>query len=376
MIYLDNAATTFPKPHSVVKAVDDAVKIYGGNPGRSGHKLSLNAAEKIFETRRKAAVLFGAQPENVVFTLNCTHALNIAIKGLAEKGSRVITTELEHNSVLRPLYALVSEKGISRETVKVHNKSDDEIISLFEDKINNKTSLIISTHASNVTGQIMPIRKIYQIAKRYSIPFIVDAAQTAGIFDIKIKRDADIICCAGHKGLYGPTGTGLMVLGDILPHPLTYGGTGNKSLKLNSPPYPPERYESGTVNTVGILGLNAGIDYVGKITTENIYAHEKQLCDTVIKSLSKNDKIVLYTKDTDRAPIVLFNFKNISAPLGAELLSDRGFALRGGLHCAPLAHKALNTLPQGAIRFSPSRFNTQNDILSFCETVNNISCAK
>lgn len=372
MIYFDNAATSFPKPESVVRAVTNGLRIYGGNPGRSGHAISLKAAEQIYSVREQAAALFSAQPENVIFTGNCTHALNIAIQGMARKGGTVLTTNLEHNSVARPLYALSHSKGIQWKSLDVHNKNDDQIVRLFASKLAAHVCLVVCTHASNVTGQTLPIRKIYQLCKSRSIPMVVDAAQTAGVLPIEIGKDADIICTAGHKGLYGPPGTGLMVLNSIFPPPLTHGGTGSESLQLQTPQQPPERYESGTINTAGILGLGAGIRFVRQRGLSQIHSQEMKLCSYAKELLTQIPGIRLYQVKNANVPILSFNFQNLSASMGTQKLSDSGFALRGGLHCAPSAHTALRTLPTGTIRFAPSVFNSTQQVSAFCKAVERI----
>lgn len=377
MIYFDNSATSYPKPLTVISSINTALKKYGGNPGRSGHKLSFLAAKKVFESREKIGTLFSCETENVVFTSNCTHALNIAIKGLYKKNSKIITTELDHNSVLRPLYTLSKNKNVDLKIIKCCNLTDDEIVSNFKEKLDDNVSLIVTTHASNITGQILPIRRIFKLAQEKNIPFILDAAQSGGKLDIKVGIDANIVCLAGHKGLYGPTGTGLLLLdGKFMPKTLMEGGTGNKSLSLEQPNLPPEQYEAGTINTVGIIGLSAGIDFINKRGMKNILNHEKILCDKVYKSFKNNQNIKVFSNPQNQVPIILFNFKNISPSLAVQILSEKGFALRGGLHCSPLAHKALNTLPQGAIRFSPSVFNTNNETAAFIDTVHRMSTKK
>lgn len=377
MIYFDNAATTFPKPPAVMEAAERAIRRYGGNPGRGGHDFTVAVSEKIYEVRLEAAELFGAKPENVVFTSNCTHALNIAIKGLVKQGSEVVISNLEHNSVTRPLHKLTKLKGVRLRQVNVFEKTDRDIIENFKRKISPRTSCVISTHASNVTGQILPIRDIYSICKRRNIPFVVDAAQTAGIIPIKIGVDCDIICIAAHKGLYGPTSCGMMILGDkIRPGTLMEGGSGGDSLNSNPPDYPPERYEAGTVNSVGILALGEGIRFVKDIGCQAILNHELKLCQSALEELSDIYGVTVYQNSfysDNRAPILLFNFDNLTSGEGAEALNKAGFALRGGLHCAPSAHKALGTLPNGAIRFSPSAFNKSQEVEEFCAAVRKIS---
>lgn len=377
MIYFDNAATTFPKPPAVMEAAEMAIRRYGGNPGRGGHDFTVAISEKIYEVRLEASELFGAKPENVIFTTNCTHALNIAIKGLVKRGSEVVISNLEHNSVTRPLHKLTKLKGVRLRKANVFEKTDKAIIEDYKRKISPRTSCVISTHASNVTGQILPIQDIYELCKRRNIPFVVDAAQTAGIIPIKVGVDCDVICIAAHKGLYGPTSCGMMILGDkIRPATLMEGGSGGDSLNSHPPNNPPERYEAGTVNSVGILALGEGIRFVKDLGCQTILNHELELCQFALEELSDIYGVTIYQNSfysNNRAPILLFNFDNLTSGEGAEALNNAGFALRGGLHCAPSAHKALGTLSDGAIRFSPSAFNRHHEVEKFCAAVRKIS---
>ena len=374
MIYFDNAATTYPKPEIVSRAMLKANLMYGGNPGRSGHKLSMKTAEQIYLTRETVAEFFGAQPENVVFTGNCTSSLNTVIHGLYENGKTIITSNLEHNSVSRPVYSVSKNKDVNWIQLDVYGKTDDEIVNSFYRNIGADCCLVVCTHASNVTGQVLPIDRIYKVCKAKGVPFAIDVAQTAGVFPVKINLHADIICAAGHKGLYGPMGTGILILnGEVLPRSLTQGGTGSSSISLEPLNVPPDYYEAGTVNVPGIVGLRYGIKFVNHNGIDSIRKHELELCQLVYDNLVGSN-IEIYTKPYSKsAPIFLFNFRNVSCMDGTKLLSDRGFAVRGGIHCAPMAHRALGTLPEGAIRFAPSIFNTKNQVLDFCRVVRNIS---
>lgn len=377
MIYFDNAATSFPKPPAVMEAAEEAIRKYGGNPGRGGHDFSVAVSERIFAVRSMAADLFGTQAENVVFTNNCTHALNTAIKGLAKCGSQVLTSNLEHNSVMRPLYKLQQCGRIRWSQANVFRKTDAEIVSEFRRRLSPRTGCIICTHASNVTGQILPIREIYRLCQSRGIPFVVDAAQTAGVLPIKVDVDCDIICIAAHKGLYGPTSCGMMILGKrIRPDTLIEGGSGGDSLSTSQPKYTPERYEAGTVNSVGILALGEGIRFVQELGTRMIRNHELELCQTALETLSDISDITLYQTSfysDNQAPILLFNFDHLDSGEGANALNQEGFALRGGLHCAPSAHKMLGTLDTGAIRFSPSAFSREQEVEEFCRAVQKIA---
>ncbi len=376
MIYFDNAATTFPKPPNVLPAVRSAILRYGGNPGRSGHRISLQTAEKVYETRKKAADFFGAEVENTVFTLNCTHALNMAIKGIMKGGGHAITSCLEHNSVLRPLHALYKE-GMIEYSVADVTGNEDEIIANLERELRPNTKVIVITHASNVTGKVMPIERIATLCRLHRIKLVVDAAQTAGIIPIDVKRiGINLLCAAGHKGLYGTTGTGVMILNDTEPlKTLMEGGTGSASGSLDQPEFHPDRYESGTVNTCGILALSAGLDFVKKYGVDRLYRHELGLCQYLLRRLKGMEGITLYQDDLvygKNVPIVLFNVAGLTSMMTTEQLNKAGFAVRGGLHCAPLVHQKLGTEELGAVRFSPSAFNSYAEIELFIDNLKKI----
>jgi cysteine desulfurase family protein len=364
MVNFDNAATTFPKPQVVVDSVTEALTRYGGNPGRSGHKLSMQTAEKIYETREKAAIFFNAYPENVAFTLNCTHSLNLAVKGVADDRGEIIISSLEHNSVARPaIYKAKSEHNVAIAHV---SDNDDDTITNIRKKITNKTRVIVFTLGSNVTGRISPFRRIGELCAKNNICFIADAAQAAGVIPIDMKKDnINILCCPGHKGLYGPSGTGMLITdGKYAIKPLMQGGTGSESLSLRQPEYMPDALESGTVNTSGIIGLGAGIDFISSLGLEDIYRHEFGLCEQFVHNISKITDVIVYMdiKYGKYLPIVLFNIDGMKSSETAEALSERGFALRGGLHCSGLAHKSIGTAPTGAVRFSPSIFNNKKEV--------------
>ncbi len=377
MIYFDNAATTFPKPSSVSQAIDEAVRIYGGNPGRSGHALSMKTAEHIYQIRSRAAKMFGVEVENLVFTSNCTSALNMAIKGYPWKRGQVITSNLEHNAVSRPVYSLARRGIFHWEIAKVHAYSQTEMLSSFLKHFRKGTRAVICTHASNVTGEILPIRKLAKLCHARGAILIVDAAQTAGLLPISIRDDeVDIICAAGHKGLYGPTGTGIMA---VAPHihlkTIWEGGTGSNSKELTQPPFPPDRFEAGTINTVGICGLGAGIDFVQKQGIDAIYQHEMQLSEFVFRSLQEIKKIKLYNHhfaSGTHVPVISFNIDGMTSMETGELLNRKGFALRSGLHCSPMAHRAIGSIEEGTVRFCPSIFNTMEQIKEFLLAIEEI----
>lgn len=368
MIYLDNAATTFPKPVQVTRTVEHALKAYGANPGRSGHEMTLKTSEEIYKCRKKAAAMFGAvSAQDVVFTLNCTHALNLAIKGIVKPGCHVITSNLEHNSVIRPLYALKQQGIINFDVAKVVPGNDRATVEAFRQLIRSNTSVIVCTHVSNVFGVILPIRAIGELAASHGITFIVDAAQSAGVLPIDIQQmNIDYLCMPGHKGLYGPMGTGMLITtkGDILT-PLMEGGTGSVSQQLEQPDFLPDRLESGTVNTPGIIGLSAGLDFVKQKGEEKLYYHELSLTQYLYDGIKKIGNAELYTPrpvSPHFAPVLSFNIKGAASGDIGEALAQQGTAVRTGLHCAPLAHSAFGTMQTGTVRLCPGAFTTRQEI--------------
>lgn len=373
MVNFDNAATTFPKPASVVRAATEALVKYGGNPGRSGHTLSVETADKVYETREKIAEMFGGYPENVAFTVNCTYALNLAIKGIVPPKGHTVISVLEHNSTARPAFER-AQNGDKVNVVKV--SGDDETLVNLRNQINVKTAAIIFTLGSNVTGQITPFRRIGELCKKHNICFIADGAQAAGLVPISLRDDnINILCCPGHKGLYGPAGTGFLITdGKYKIKPIIQGGTGSESLNLSQPVYMPDALESGTVNTSGVIALGAGIDFVNQIGMNTIYEHEMKLCKLLMNEMQNIPQIVIYRnpKVNKYLPIVLFNVKGMVSSEVARMLSDKGFALRGGLHCSGLAHKFIGTAPEGAVRFAPSYFNTTAEVQTLVAAIKEI----
>lgn len=369
MIYLDNGATTYPKPKLVVDKALLSLKKYSFNSGRGGYKESLAAAEQIFNVRTKIGNMFSFEPENVSFTSNCTSALNMAIKGSVKQGDHVIISSLEHNSVRRCVDALASENYITYDIAK-YSFDDDETLENFRKLIKPNTSLIVCMHASNVFGVVFPIERIGKLAKENGIRFIVDAAQSAGVLPINSKKqNIDILCAPGHKGLYGPMGTGFMAVGDnIKLKTIIEGGTGSSSLSLKQPDFTPDRFESGTLNNVGIIALGSGVDFINKKGIENIYNHELKLANYIYDELSKMDDITLYTPKLVRnknCPIISFNVKNYSSEKVALYLAKNDVAVRAGYHCSPLAHKHFGTLESGTVRICPSVFNDFRECKEF-----------
>ena len=376
MIYLDNAATTFPKPESVYENINKAMREYGANPGRSGHKLALQGGRAIYETRELLCKLFNIDnPMNIIFTHNGTDGLNLAIKGLLKPGDHVITTSMEHNSVLRPLKAM--EKIGVKTTIAECDKIGLIDLKDIENSINDDTKLIVTTHASNVTGTIFPVKKIGDLAEKNNIVYMVDAAQSAGVYDIDVKdMKIDILVFPGHKALLGPQGTGGVYIRkglDIMN--MKEGGTGSKSNLLIQPQILPDKFESGTPNTPGIVGLGAGVEYILDRGLESIRNHEKELTRYFINELKKIESVKIYgPKDAEKqAAVISINIGDEDSSEVSYIL-DKVFdiAVRPGLHCAPLAHKTIGTFEQGTVRFSIGPFNTHQDIEKAVQAVGKI----
>lgn len=369
MIYLDNSATTNPKPQSVKNAVERAMNYYSFNSGRGGYKESVYTSDMIFSCREKLSALFGFSSENIAFTANCTTAINFAIKGIVKPGDHIIISNLEHNAVARPVYALF-QKGIIDYDIAEFSFDKEQTINNFKKLIKPNTRAIVCMHASNVFGCVFPIKEIGKLAYENGIIFIVDAAQSAGVLDIDAKRDnIDILCAPGHKGLYAPMGTGFIALGDnIKLDTIVEGGTGSNSMKLAQPDNMPERLESGTLNNIGIAGLSAGADFVGSNGISSIYKHENSLMKYIYTELAKNKNVTLYTpsfNDAFLAPILSFNYKDYPSEKTASLLADKNIATRAGFHCSKLAHTAFSTDKRGTVRISPSVFTKYSECENF-----------
>lgn len=377
MIYFDNAATSSPKPKEVKEAVAGALQRLSANPGRSGHELSLAASDAIFQCRAALADMFRfPAPERIVFTLNCTHSINTVLKGLRLKNCKIVTSSLEHNAVMRPLEKL-KKNGCTIAVAEVFFDDPEATVRSFARLIDDNTRLVICTHASNVCGVVLPIEQIGRLCKDRGVLFAVDAAQSAGVIPIDCSSvPIDFLCMPGHKGLYGPMGTGVLFCKSDLPDTLTEGGTGNFSASFVQPEDYPERFESGTVNLPGIVGLKAGVDFVQKKGVERIHQYEMQLLQTTYRGLKQTRGVTLYTPypDTERyVPVLCFNVAGLHSSQTAELLNKAGYALRAGLHCAPTAHRRMGTLSYGAVRMSPSIFNHPQEIYSFLQSVKRIA---
>lgn len=366
MIYLDNSATTLIKPPQVAQAVYDAINTMG-NSGRGAYNSSISSSMVLYETRELIAEMFNLHyPEQVAFTLNATEALNTAINGLISYNDHIITTELEHNSVLRPLYRL-EEKGTELTIIKANDWGNINYIDI-EKAIKYNTKAIVCTHCSNLTGNVLDIAKIGEICKRHNILFILDASQSAGIFDIDMeKQNIDVVCFTGHKSLYGPQGTGgICIKKGVNISPLKVGGSGIKTFEKTAPSSMPEHIEAGTVNSHSIAGLKAGLEFIQKTGISKIREKENMLVDLFYNSIKNIKDIKIYGdfSTKERGPIVSLNLGNYSSSSVSDELFERfEIATRSGGHCAPLMHKALGTEKQGAIRFSFSYFNTKDEVL-------------
>lgn len=369
MIYFDNAATTFPKPPAVTREMLRCMREYGGNPGRSGHRLSMAAAEAVFNVREALAEFFGiSKPENIVFTANCTSALNLAISGIAKRGDHFLISDLEHNSVLRTVAGLCRERSMTFDTFHAL-ASDDAILTEIEKKRKPNTRAVISTHASNICPRILPIARMGALCKRLKLLFVVDAAQSAGIYDISVMRDGiSILCAPGHKGLYGPQGSGFAAFADDFDFShfsvSAYGGNGKNSAEIDMGHEPPDSFEVGTLSTPAIVGLGEGLRFIEQRGRAQIEAVETQLFLHAKKSVEKLPRVKIYLPEAQRGSLLLLGFEGISPSLVAEKLSDHGICTRAGLHCAPIAHRSLGT-GGDALRISFSAMNTMAEVESF-----------
>lgn len=365
MIYIDNAATSFPKPVEVYSEVLNCMENYAANPGRSSHDMAVEASSKIMDTRQELSEFFNIPNMlNIIFTCNATEALNIGIKGILKPGDHVISTVIEHNSVLRPLNYL-SEKRI-RFTLLDVNENGYLNINDLKKKIRRNTKAIIINHTSNVLGTVQDIRAIGEIAKQSGIIFMVDASQSAGVIPIDVELDnIDLLAFPGHKGLYGPQGTGgLYIREGLILDSYKQGGTGSESFSMKQPDLLPDRFESGTLNTPGIAGLCAGIRFIRKVGIENIRKHEIMLVEYLVKELSKLSYVKIYggADYKNRGAVVSLNIDNIDVSDVGGCLNKKGIAVRTGFHCAPLIHHIIGTELRGTVRISPGYFNNLEDI--------------
>ena len=372
MIYLDNSATSFPKPKGMIAAMEECMMYYCGNPGRSGHRMSMKTGEAVYHARREVAEIFHIQDgSRVLFTKNTTEALNMAIRGILREGDHVITTSMEHNSVLRPLKSL-ERKGIKQSVLQA-DRNGFLAAEQIESALRPNTRLVAITAASNVTGTKMPLKEIGRICHRHGVLFLIDAAQAAGSMDLDVSAlHASMMAFPGHKGLLGPLGTGgLYVQEDIALQPLLQGGTGTESKSRMQPGDYPEGFEAGTINAPAIIGLGYAASFVGRIGPEVIGSYEEELICCLEDKLVEMPFVQLYGPPPQKKTgITLLNLKGYRPEELTEILSSRyGICVRGGFHCAGLAHKTIGTWNRGAVRISVGPYNTAADMEALADAI-------
>lgn len=363
MIYLDNAATTLQKPPQVREAVAYALE-HLASPGRGGHPAAMEAADVLYRARSAAAQLFDAEPEQVVFTMNATHGLNIAIKSLIHSGDMVLLSGFEHNAVLRPLYALGAKLRICGRRLF----DPEDTVAAFAAFLTPEVKAVVCTHVSNVFGYRLPVEQIAALCRERGVPLIVDASQSAGLLPVSLKEwQAAYVAMPGHKGLYGPQGTGILLCGQV-PQPLMEGGTGVLSRQWTMPEELPERAEAGTHNMPGICGLLAGLTYLRQEDGETRRSREERLTRQLCSGLASMDHVRVFT-GSPQTNVVSAVLRNLDSETAAQHLAEEGIAVRAGLHCAPLAHESAGTLEGGTVRFSLSAFTTETEIIRTLEVV-------
>lgn len=362
--YLDNAATTLRKPESVHRASADALRGMT-SPARGHYAPSRRAEETMFRCRERAAALFGVpSPENVVFTMNATHALNLAVHTLVPPGGRAVISGYEHNAVTRPLHALGAQIDVAASPLF----DREACVRAFAARIRPDVDAVICTHVSNVFGFVLPIEEIAALCRAAGVPLVIDASQSAGLLPLDMGAlGAAFIAMPGHKGLYGPQGTGLLLCAHTC-EPLLHGGTGSDSLLQHMPDYLPDRLEAGTHNMPGIAGLEAGLRFVQTLGTKRILAHERALLRRTVRLLGRIPRVTCFASrdETAQAGVLSFVLSDLAPEEAADRLSERGIALRAGLHCAPLAHQTAQTLPHGTLRASFSAFSTEREVDALC----------
>lgn len=371
MIYLDAAATTLEKPEAVSRAMAEAVN-FMSSPGRGNYPASRRAEETAFRCRSEAAELFdAASPEQVIFTANATHGLNIAIATLVKPGSRVVVTGYEHNAVMRPLHAI---ENVEIEIIDAPLFQPQLMVQQCCRALEQGADAMISTYVSNVFGYVLPIEEIAEACRRYGVPLIVDASQAAGVLPVSLRRwGADFVAMPGHKGLYGPQGTGLLLCGGEA-EPLLRGGTGSASRSWEMPRELPDRLEAGTHNMPGIAGLLEGLRFVRGRGIDAISHHERQLTQRAVQRLGNVNGVQLYCaeRETDQTGVLSLRIDGCGCEAVGEALAARGVAVRAGLHCAPLAHRTVGSLESGTVRISPSAFTSPEQIDRFCSLLQGI----
>lgn len=364
MIYFDNGASSHPKPPCVLKAMGGWLQKNASNPGRSGHRLSMAAAELVYNTRVVLGNLFGVRhPQNVVLVPSATYALNTVILGLFEKGDHIITTDLEHNSVLRPLWHL-QKQGIDVSVIPVNFENDEQTVFDILKSVRRNTRAIICTQCSNVCGKVLPLKEI-AARKPENVLLIVDGAQGAGTIPINVvETGIDYYCAPFHKGLLGPQGGGLIIVNNRVPRPLVFGGTGTESLNPEQPMELPERLESGTLPTGICAGMHAAAEYISKIGLDKIYEHKRALTNYAYDELAKvfGVELYMYPYRSTCVGVIPFNYKKFDSSSVVEWLDQRGICTRGGLHCAPLFHQRMKTTGRGMVRVSFGQFNNDREV--------------
>ncbi|MGA2670543.1 MAG: aminotransferase class V-fold PLP-dependent enzyme [Dehalococcoidia bacterium] len=379
MIYLDNAATSWPKPPEVLKAMTDVLELAGGNPGRSGHRLSVAAAREVYNAREDIASFFNVtDPLRVIFTANATHAINVALKGLLKPGDHVVTSSIEHNAVMRPLRGL-EKQGVRLSIVPCAADGSLDARDVVR-VMNSRTRLVVIMHASNVMGTILPVAEVASVAHEAGALLLVDAAQTAGIIPIDMPAmGIDFLAFTGHKELQGPPGIGGLAIGENVDvsqmEPLMRGGTGSRSESEEQPDDLPDKFESGTLNLVGIAGLHAGIQWVQDRGIDTIRAHLKELTQALINGLSELPGIKVYGPLDTNSKVAIVSFsvhhKRVSE-VSLKLDEEYGILCRVGLHCAPAAHKTMGSFPEGTVRLAPGVFTTMDDISTTIRAIEQI----
>ncbi len=377
MIYVDNAATSFPKPHEVMAEMLETYEALGASPGRGSYDLSMEAEQLVSRARRQVCDFFGGNhPSRVIFTYNATDALNLAIQGLIQPGCHVVTSRLEHNSVLRPLHHFVEAGKISLDMVSFDAEGfiDPEEVGRL---LRPETRFVVLTHGSNVVGTIQPVEQVANLCRDRHIPLILDVTQTAGLVPVNMKEwGVSAVAFTGHKALYGPTGIGGLVLdGNVEVRTTRFGGTGSDSHSLSHPQSYPQRLEAGTINLLGVIGLSAGIRSIETAGIDTTYSREMLLTERLWNRLSAMKRVRLYCAESLKRhlPLLLFNIEGMDPEQVTNILDgDFNIAARAGLHCAPLAHDDLQTGPRGAVRFSLGRFNTPSDIDAITDAIDEI----
>ncbi len=367
MIYFDNAATTWQKPEQVYQTVDYTLRNKSGNPSRGSHQIAMDASRVIFRVRKKVADFFNIEDSSqLAFTKNATEASNLVFKGLLERGDHVIISSLEHNAIFRPLNRL-QEEGVIELTIIDTEVGQEQFLKDIQLAITSKTKLIALTHASNLTGNILPVEEVGSLAAKEDVAFFIDAAQTAGVEPIDLQKiKADFLVFTGHKSLFGPQGVGGLYFNSAIDFsPLLEGGTGGSSKKKLNPDLVPDKYESGTLNTAGIAGLGAGLDFIKEQSLDHIKHQEEKLMHQLMRGLEKIPAVEVLTSEISeqRVGVTAFRVAGIdSATIGQLLNTEYDIAVRTGIHCAPLAHQSIGSYDTGAVRVSFSYFNTKSEV--------------